>query len=210
MLGYWSGIFIYIYTLILMIFRLMDLSIFRFQADVWGTVSDWAAVTVYAITGYLIYKTLKSQKEVQQTQNKLLRIEQLRLRENFKPNLKYSRVELGGKLGDETKVMVSIAVRNVSENPALNFNIVHEDTRGGTFVIAKPMRRTLKLDEEYEVLNFVIDKKDDKNLDCRIYFSVEYEDVAGTKYTQTVLFDAYAGWEEFMRFDPDVVKEIQL
>jgi hypothetical protein len=188
----------------------MDLFKFPFLSEVWGTVSDWAALIVYAITGYLIYKTLKSQQEVQQTQNRLLKIEQLRIREDFKPNLKYSRVDLGGKLGDESKLMISIAVKNISESPAIKFNIIHEKTHGATFVIARPMRRTLKCDEEHETMNFVVDNEKEAHLNCTIYFTIEYEDVTGTGYTQTVLFDACAGYEEFRTYDPTVIKEIEL
>lgn len=188
----------------------MALFNFTFQADVWGTVSDWVMIVVTLATAYFLWQTLKSQKEVQQTQNRLLKIEQLKLREDFKPNLKYNRVELGGRLSDETKSIISIAVKNINISPAINFNIIHEATHGGTFVIAKPIRQTLNLNDEHEVLNFVINDKKEENLDRTIYFTVEYNDVAGTKYTQTVRFDAFAGQEEFKTYDPKVLKEVEL
>jgi hypothetical protein len=65
-------------------------NIFPFHADTWGTVSDWAAVIVYGVTGYLIFRTLKSQQEVQRTQNELFKIERIRFNESIKPILKYS------------------------------------------------------------------------------------------------------------------------
>lgn len=36
-----------------------------FDYNIWGTVSDWLMVAVTGGTGFLIYKTLRSQKDVQ-------------------------------------------------------------------------------------------------------------------------------------------------
>jgi len=55
-----------------------------------------------------------------------------------------------------------------------------------------------------------VDYKKDEKLNCQIYFTIEYEDVAGTKYAQLAIFDAFAGIEEFRTFDPQVLKEIDL
>lgn len=46
-------------------------------------------VAVTTLTAYYLYKTLKSQKEVQTTQNKLFEIETVRFRKSIKPVLKY-------------------------------------------------------------------------------------------------------------------------
>ncbi len=107
----------------------MDLFKFPFHADVWGTASDWAAVIVYGITGYLIYKTLKSQKEVQQAQNKLLRIEQLRLREQFKPTIEYyefldnTKEKYVHKMKKDWEFL-SISIKNISDNAAIDYDFL--------------------------------------------------------------------------------------
>ena len=46
-----------------------------FEPEIWGTVSDWVMITVTFATAFLLLLTLKSQKEVQRTQNELFRIE---------------------------------------------------------------------------------------------------------------------------------------
>lgn len=188
----------------------MDIFKFPFHSNIWGTVSDWVMIIVTTITAYFLWRTLKSQKEVQQTQNRLLKIEQLKVKETFKPNLKCSRVDIGVKIPDINKSIVSIAVRNLSENPALNFKPIYEDNAEVIPVIFKPILKTLKNGEGYATLNFEVNSEQGKPLHCEIGFSVEYEDVAGTKYNQRVFFDAFAGGEDFRTFDPKVIKEIDL
>lgn len=56
----------------------------------WGSISDWVMIAVTITTATFLYKTLKSQKEVQSVQNKLFRIEQARFNESIKPILRYS------------------------------------------------------------------------------------------------------------------------
>src|SRR5579872_2778010 len=182
----------------------------EFPAEIWGTVSDWVMIAVTSVTAYFLWKTLKSQKEVQSTQNRLLKIEQLRVKEAFKPNLKYSRVDIGVKIPDVNKSIVSIAVRNVNESPALDFKPIYEDDPEVIPIMFKPILKTLKNGEGYATLHFEVNAKQGEHLNCEIRFSVEYEDVAGTKYTQRAFFDAFAGGEEFRTYDPKVIKEIDL
>lgn len=183
---------------------------FPFSAEVWGTVSDWVMIIVTSITAYFLWKTLRSQKEVQDTQNRLLKIEQLRVREDFKPNLKYNRVTIGGKFSDPNKCLVSIAVKNVSISPALNFKPVYEenpDAIPGQFL---PLPRTLLHDGDAAILHFAVPDEEGRHLNCEIAFSVEYQDIAGTIYTQRVHFDAYGGGENFRTYDPKTIKEFDL
>lgn len=62
-----------------------NINMLQFDPEIWGTVSDWLMVAVTMLTAYYLYKTLKSQKEVQITQNKLFEIESVRFRESIKP-----------------------------------------------------------------------------------------------------------------------------
>jgi hypothetical protein len=68
--------------------ELIDLNMIfiYFDPDIWGTVSDWFMVIVTIVTAFYLYKTLQSQKNVQETQNKLFEIETIRFRESIKPN----------------------------------------------------------------------------------------------------------------------------
>jgi hypothetical protein len=181
---------------------------FEFPADVWGTVSDWVMITVTAVTAYFLWNTLKSQKEVQATQNRLLKIEQLRVKEAFKPNLKYSRVDIAVKIPDPNKSIVNIAIKNVDESPALNLKPIYEDDPEVIPIMFKPILKTLKNGEGYATLYFGVNSKQGEHLNCEIRFKVEYEDVAGTQYTQGVFFDAFSGGEEFRTYDPWIIKEI--
>ncbi|MET4142868.1 hypothetical protein [Pedobacter sp. UYP1] len=45
------------------------LSFAVFNPKEWGTVSDWVTIIVYTITGYLIYRTLRSQLSIQQIES---------------------------------------------------------------------------------------------------------------------------------------------
>ena len=188
----------------------MDLFKFPFHADVWGTASEWVMICVTLTTAYFLWQTLKSQKEVQQTQNRLLKIEQLRIKEDFKPNLKYSRIVTDVHIDKPDKSLVSIAVRNMSTNPAFNFRPVYQNDKIATPIVWKPNPHTLRHDGEYASLHFLVPNKEGNHLDCQIYFTIEYEDVAGTRYAQFVNFDAFAGQEEFRTYDPKVVKEVEL
>lgn len=53
--------------------------------EVWGSVSDWLNITVTAITLYFIYRTFRSQVEVQQMQLKVTNIENERFRKECLP-----------------------------------------------------------------------------------------------------------------------------
>lgn len=59
----------------------------KFNAEVWGTVSDWYMVIVTLITAIFLYKTLKSQKDVQKEQNRLFKIEELKYLYSIKPKV---------------------------------------------------------------------------------------------------------------------------
>jgi hypothetical protein len=88
----------------------------------WGTIADWAMIVVTAITAYFLYKTLKSQKDVQKTQNDLYRIESIRFRESIKPVLKYSGSMDMMKLEDKDKRILTIQVTNETNSLALKIS----------------------------------------------------------------------------------------
>jgi hypothetical protein len=64
----------------------MDINNFGpFNADTWGSVSDWTMVIVTALTAWYLYKTLTSQTIVQGLQQKLTDIEGLRVKYEIMP-----------------------------------------------------------------------------------------------------------------------------
>src|SRR5690606_16627588 len=96
----------------------------NFSPEVWGTVSDWVMICVTILTAYFLYKTLKSQKEVQQTQNELFKIESIRFKESIKPVLNYSAHTDKLIPGEEDKKILTIEVSNDTPNVALNVSKV--------------------------------------------------------------------------------------
>jgi hypothetical protein len=183
----------------------MDIFKFPFPVEIWGTVSDWIMIIVTTITSYFLYNTLKSQKEVQQAQNKLLEIEQIRLREDFRPNLKYSRFTENVRIDKPNKDVVSIAVRNISQSIAMNVKPIYFPDDNVEPIVFKPNPRTLVQNEKYLSLHFLVNSSIGEYLNCIIKFSIEYEDIAGTKYIQTVFLDLFEGTEEFRTFDPKLL-----
>lgn len=62
---------------------------YPFNADVFGTVSDWAMVLVTAVTAHYLWKTLKSQTKVQEMQQGLFDIEEYKFFQSIKPDFPY-------------------------------------------------------------------------------------------------------------------------
>lgn len=101
-----------------------------FNADVWGHVSDWAMVVIAFFTAVLLLRTLRSQKDVQKTQNELYRIESIRFKESIKPILKYIGSTDKMQPDDETKKILVIEVTNETSSTALEISkIVSEHKR---------------------------------------------------------------------------------
>jgi len=96
-------------------------NIFPLPADVWGTVSDWAAVIVYGITGYLIYRTLQSQLKVQELQQIHAKIERYNHIQNILPafNLEVSDVIANVNI-DELHVKNVTCIFKLNNNVAKN------------------------------------------------------------------------------------------
>jgi hypothetical protein len=65
----------------------MDVNNFGpFQAEVWGTYSDWIMVLVTIVTAIFLWRTLNSQMIVQKLQQQTTNIENERFRLEVKPN----------------------------------------------------------------------------------------------------------------------------
>jgi hypothetical protein len=181
--------------------------IIQFPADVWGTVSDWVMIIVTTITAYFLYKTLKSQKEVQQAQNKFLEIEQVRLREDYKPELDYNRFEKQLNINQPGKQAVSFSIRNKSENRALNVTTIYSDDEKFPAITQAPNPRTLLKNEIDMSLHYLADISNGA-LEYEITFTIEYEDVAGTKYQQTVLCEGLGGGESIKKSTPTIINTL--
>jgi hypothetical protein len=159
--------------------------LYLFPSDVWGTVSDWVMVGVTSLTAFYLYKTLKSQQEVQRTQNELYRIESIRFAESIKPKLNYSASTSMVKTNEEGKEILTIEVRNETESIALDISrVLSEGNKSKQVFIPKgysDIRDHLIKGDNPMLFHFLIEPKM-----TFITFSIEYKDVAGSKYRQGV------------------------
>lgn len=85
----------------------MDLFTFPFFADVWGTAADWLLMVVTVSTAVFLYKTLQSQKEVQEHQRQLLEREHQRYVSSIRPYF-----AIGGYQHDYHNLSISLKFAN--------------------------------------------------------------------------------------------------
>ncbi len=161
---------------------------FLFATNLWGTISDWAIFSVTLATAIFLYKTLKSQQEVQQTQNELFRIESIRFKESIKPILRYCASNDKMKPGDENKKILTVEVINETESAALEISrILSEDTMERQIFIPMSFadrRDHLTKGDSPLLFHFLIDLKSPGSK--YVTFAIKYKDIAGTKYKQRV------------------------
>ncbi|GAA4100427.1 hypothetical protein [Mucilaginibacter panaciglaebae] len=161
----------------------MIFSIYLLPAEVWGTVSDWFMVAVTSVTAFYLYKTLRSQQEVQKTQNELFTIENIRFKESIKPILKYTGTTQMMHPGDETKKILTVEVSNETSSNALNISkIVSEKDQIFIPMGFSDTRTHLVKGDAPLLFHFLIDPKGGGF----VSFSLSYQDIAGTKYKQGV------------------------
>jgi hypothetical protein len=183
----------------------MNLLIFHFPADVWGTVSDWIMIFVTSVTAIFLYKTLQSQKEVQLAQNDLLKIEQYRLRESKKPILKYFRM-FGFVPANLSHDFISISISNESQNPALNVKITLHKNQVADINFYGDVPQHLIPNGGNLVPNFYI-KSLENQIPFRVDFTVTYEDEIGTKYKQESYFNCrFKDFFEMNNSLPEIIK----
>jgi hypothetical protein len=161
-----------------------------FDPDIWGTVSDWFVAIVTSITAYYLYQTLKSQKEVQETQTKLFEIEKTRFLESIKPILKFTQPIKEQQIitEDTDKSINSIIVTNESNNNALNGSITMLSETKNIEIINRKVFEYFHLRKNSSlILNFVLhDTKSSENL---LSLCFKYQDIANNKYVQYINCD---------------------
>ena len=189
----------------------MDLFKFPFHADVWGTASEWVMIIVTTVTAYFLYNTLKSQKEVQQAQNKLLEIEQLRLREQFKPIIGYyefldnTREKYVHKMKKDSEFL-SISVKNIGDNVAINYDFFTPKNSQAESV-EKFFSQPSLIKGENAHIHFIVRNIKPKNpINYGFTFYFFYSDLVGNRYTQRVLCQKENGEVVIRSHIPEIVK----
>jgi len=159
-----------------------------FPAEVLGTVPDWLMVIVTTVTAYYLYHTLKSQREVQQLQSELFKIESIRFKESIKPVLKYNASDKIMKPGEVDKKILTIEVTNETNSSALNIlkTVAENDHTHQIFIPIgfSDIRKFLTKGDSPLLFHFLIDLNNPAS--DHINFAMQYQDIAGTSYKQRV------------------------
>lgn len=158
-----------------------------FEPEIWGTVSDWVMIIVTFATALLLLLTLKSQKEVQRTQNELFRIESIRFRESIKPKLKFSVHANQPKTDTKDKRILTLEINNETTGSALKISRLVEINTNTNQLFGPDgldgKRDHLTKGDKPILLHFGIDS----NSVQYILFTIRYQDVGENKYKQRVL-----------------------
>jgi len=160
---------------------------YYFEAQVWGTVSDWVMIAVTLATAVLLLLTLKSQKEVQRTQNELFRIESIRFKESIKPKLNFSVCAHQPKTDNKEKRILSLEINNETTGTALKISRLLETHTNNAQLSGTDgldsKRNHLTKDDKPILFHFGINSASVQY----ILFTIRYEDVAENRYKQRVL-----------------------
>ena len=160
---------------------------FPFPADIWGTVADWVMIAVTFATAIALFLTLKSQREVQNTQNRIFDIERIRLREDYRPEFNYSRFLSNTIAKKPTQYYIGIAITNISHKAARNLKVTYPDSKRITGNMLESNPRNLIKGAENAKLHLIFEPFHPDVFKEGFKFTVYYEDLVGTKYRQVVL-----------------------
>lgn len=159
--------------------------------EVWGTVSDWVYIVVTTATLYFIYRTFRSQIEVQRMQLKMTSIENERYRVESLPVFEAEMMEDEpnqlNKSADPMKLFVTIG-----------FGLKKNECKNLKLKVSSDMAKSL--DWTHLVGNFdyimagganlidvLVTKKDEENpYMFPIELDFQYEDMVGNHYKQSI------------------------
>lgn len=153
-----------------------------FQSDVWGTVSDWAIVVVTAITAIYIYRTFRAQLKVTTDQTELLKIEQIRIREQFRTEIDVSG---GNEWTSVNTFWVNIKALNHNA-----YNIKIKIIRDSGFPLKLLMYEIalLKMENWVGVIKQEVNHEDLRN---EYELQISYEDANGKPYSQNIMSTSF-------------------
>jgi hypothetical protein len=168
-----------------------------------GSISDWAMVLMTSVTAVFLYKTLRSQQKVQAAQNTLLAIEQLRIREEFKPKLRYGAIQDGAMIRATVAVrdneLVSIGVVNQGEQPALDFKVLPKTVKGAELANRVLICESLNNRDGHFGLHFLASRTIGRMLTYDIHCTVSYHDAAGNLYHQKLRWQKFEDASEDLK-----------
>lgn len=173
-----------------------------FNAEVWGTFSDWIMVVVTGATAFLLYKTFKSQIAVQKSQQKITDIEGERFRVEYKPVFELVFQPIVNKPFD-TYVRSYVHLKmTISNRDCKNFEVIEFTTINAVSISKNHIGLTLPIDymsapDTYD-LHFQIDTSLAlfPNEGAPLIFYLQFDDIIGNRYRQEYTY----GFKEEVTF----------
>ncbi|MCX2481567.1 hypothetical protein OQY15_20875 [Pedobacter sp. MC2016-15] len=175
-----------------------------FDAEVWGTVSDWGVFFVTAGTGILVYltlrsqnKVLKSQQETLSSQLKVQQIEQARFQSEVVPSFSSTMgrvdTEINPENEDKTRTHLGFSIKNIAKNSIKDIDIKVSDTN---WLIREPYH-TKQLDPNYNLTIYAIGEpkviisdsgyKSKVSVGCDI--EIHYADIFRNRYIHYITYN---------------------
>lgn len=176
----------------------MDINNFGpFNAEVWGTVSDWSIAFITIITALLLYSTFKSQINVQKNQQRITDIESERFRIEYKPILQLTVDTITNKtLETHTQSYIHISLK-IIENDCKDLNILVQNNVSTVDNVSVSKNHTglaFPIDYIYQPdnydLHFTISSLTQlfPHEGATLWFFLEFDDVIGNSYRQEFIY----------------------
>lgn len=167
----------------------MDINHFGpFSPEVWGSVSDWIYIIVTTATLYFIYRTFRSQLQVQQMQLKITTIENERYRLENLPIFKAEILEDQPNESTEINQMLI----------CIGFGLKNSECRNVELTVTSNMAKVLEwthivgnfkyvMGGGANLIDVLVTKKDTEQPHMfPISLNFIYEDMIGNKYSQDI------------------------
>nr|WP_276903217.1 hypothetical protein [Pedobacter kyonggii] len=170
----------------------MDINNFGiFNSGTWGTVSDWFMVLVTAITARYIYKTLKSQTEVQKIQEQATNIENEKYRITIEPifSVKDVVTEIEKKTDTiDVHLTIDIVLMNYDcKNISFSHNLYHSTSK--IFFVSPKKLEYFSNKSNLVVICALSSLKEKFDKDgARLSLTINFNDVIGNGYKQEIHF----------------------
>ena len=142
-----------------------------FQADVWGTVSDWVMIVVTTVTAFAIWFTFREQKEVTKLQLKSYLF-------TIRPQFTLGR--MGNMFWNENGVHCELLV---NKNIALNLVVVDNGIGYEKLFIPRDRIGSVAFNRPIEILHGLIT---DVDAASQVNISIFFQDEMLNSYTQLI------------------------
>lgn len=152
---------------------------YPFQANVWGTASDWATVVATVVGLIYIIRTFRSQIEVQQSQVTLLQMETDRFVDEKKPHFEVENIEYTGEQVDSDNPNFAVLLKKNGQLDGLELKIAAHG-----FVIEN--NSPLKAYKEHERLSILYYKKTTETPTNNFHCFITFKDRYGNRYRQVI------------------------